>query len=74
MISQLAEMMDPEDLEYLRKNAARGKAYQIQNSDKNSVKSTKRALEQDSDDENDTDDEGFEDFEKNAVKRIKLDT
>ena len=73
MISQLAEMMDPEDLEYLRKNAARGKAYQIQNSDKNSVKSTKRALEQDSDDENDTDDEGFEDFEKNAVKRIKLD-
>ena len=64
MYKEMADMMDPEDLEYLKKNASRSKAFQIE------AKKRKRdEIEEENEDSND--DEGFEDYEKSAVKRIK---
>ena len=70
MYSQLAGMMDPEDLDYLKRNAARGKAFNVQTEEK-SDKSKKRKMEAKEDPESSDEDEGFDEYERDAVKRIK---
>jgi len=71
MFSQLAGMMDPEDLEYLKRNAARGKAFNVPTDEKSNKKrkfeTTEKVAEESSGDE----DEGFDEYERDAVKRIK---
>jgi hypothetical protein len=73
MYSEMAEMMDPEDLEYLRKNASRGKAFQI-DTEKTVVDQVEENPENESGESDDDDDgdEGFDEFETKAVKRIKV--
>ncbi len=62
----MAEMMDPEDLEYLKKNASRSKAFKV-----DTAKESKKKADSESDDgENESEDEDMDDFESNAVKRI----
>ncbi len=66
MYSQMAEMMDPEDLEYLKKNASRSKAFKV-----DTAKESKKRLDSESDNgENESEDEDMDDFESSAVKRI----
>jgi len=63
------DMMDPEDVEYIKKNANRGKAFNIQTTEN----SKKRKFEENDEQNGDVDDEdeGFDEYEQNAMKRIR---
>ena len=69
MYSQMAGMMDPEDLEYLKRNAARGKAFNVQTEEK--AKKRKFEAVKEAGESSGDEDEGFDEFERDAVKRIK---
>ena len=69
MYMELQDMMDPEDLAYLKKNAKNAKALNIDIENKK-----KRKFEDMNENGNNSDsseDEGFDEYEKSAVKRIK---
>ena len=64
----MAGMMDPEDLDYLKRNASRSKAFNVQTEEK---QNKKRKIQENDNKESSDEDEGFDEYEKDAVKRIK---
>lgn len=69
MYEEMADMMDPEDLEYLKRNSARSKAFKIDTEMPSKKKPVKKG-----DDEESSGDEEMEDYEVDAVKRIQENT
>ena len=63
------DMMDPEDVEYIKKNANRGKAFNIQTTENSKKRKFEENDEQNGDVEDE--DEGFDEYEQNAMKRIR---
>ena len=69
MFMELQDMMDPEDLAYLKKNTKNAKALNIDIENKKKRKFEDMAENGKKSDS--SEDEGFDEYEKSAVKRIK---
>ena len=71
MYLQMVDMMDPEDLAYLKKNPNRNKAFNIPKADNNKKKKENGKNEDKDISSDDEDGDDLDDYERNAVKRIQ---